>query len=607
MTESKPKQDSKVVTISAPGKALIAGGYLVLERPNPGLVLATDSSFHVTVTTQPPHCVDSLDRVDDDDHDNENESFPLDVYSPQFHDIYTYNVHLNTNRSLPKTSSSSSASSSSSGKAMEPLLSLRPRYIKQPSNSYIEKTVIVTLSTILAATTNTNDFSPSSMHEFLSSLQIGGDKRALAIKLRADNDFYSIVPHLKEYKLSPIPSEIHKLPSFLPCPIVEREVQRVGNGDGEDHSGGVNVKTVENIVEVNKTGLGSSAALVTSLVGALLAYFDVVSIPSSLSETAITDNKKETDKCLKLVHNLAQICHSFAQGKIGSGFDVSAAVYGSHVYTRFDKSTITFVMDQLSNDLAYCNNKDSGTNNKQYEEKVIMTNTGLELWNCICDFDKWNAQVDPLSLPPGIQVLMADICGGSESPSMAKKVLAWKKNQEEESQKVVDVGEVDGGNSSNRGATEWLELQKVNVKLKNLFQKGSVDGLSTIGGENLLDEIRRSILDSRKYLKAMGESAGVPVEPDEQTKLADDTMNIPGVIAAGIPGAGGYDALFVLYKEISGDDLDADTATVRDTIGRFWMDWCDQRKKDGKRGVVCPLSCKCVGFGEGLRHSPLGW
>ena len=38
---------------------------------------------------------------------------------------------------------------------------------------------------------------------------------------------------------------------------------------------------------------------------------------------------------LALIHNLAQYVHSLAQGKVGSGFDVSAAIYGSHVYRRF--------------------------------------------------------------------------------------------------------------------------------------------------------------------------------------------------------------------------------------------------------------------------------
>lgn len=34
----------------------------------------------------------------------------------------------------------------------------------------------------------------------------------------------------------------------------------------------------------------------------------------------------------------------------------------------------------------------------------------------------------------------------------------------------------------------------------------------------------------------MGEKAGVPVEPDEQTAFADGTLAVPGVVAAGVPG-----------------------------------------------------------------------
>ena len=40
------------------------------------------------------------------------------------------------------------------------------------------------------------------------------------------------------------------------------------------------------------------------------------------------------------MHNLAQYCHCYAQGKVGSGFDVSAAVYGSQRYRRFSPSVL---------------------------------------------------------------------------------------------------------------------------------------------------------------------------------------------------------------------------------------------------------------------------
>ena len=36
--------------------------------------------------------------------------------------------------------------------------------------------------------------------------------------------------------------------------------------------------------------------------------------------------------------------------------------------------------------------------------------------------------------------------------------------------------------------------------------------------------------------RLMGEKAGVPVEPDEQTAFADGTLAVPGVVAAGVPG-----------------------------------------------------------------------
>jgi phosphomevalonate kinase len=66
--------------------------------------------------------------------------------------------------------------------------------------------------------------------------------------------------------------------------------------------------------QVHKTGLGSSAAMITSLIAALFVHFDM---PDSM------------------LHNVAQFCHCLAQGKIGSGFDVCAALNGSLVYQRF--------------------------------------------------------------------------------------------------------------------------------------------------------------------------------------------------------------------------------------------------------------------------------
>lgn len=70
-----------------------------------------------------------------------------------------------------------------------------------------------------------------------------------------------------------------------------------------------------------KTGMGSSAALVSSLVGALLSFFGAVQLPcfdgaSEVHEQSM-EATPEVSRGLDLTHNLAQACHCVAQGKVG--------------------------------------------------------------------------------------------------------------------------------------------------------------------------------------------------------------------------------------------------------------------------------------------------
>jgi len=87
-------------------------------------------------------------------------------------------------------------------------------------------------------------------------------------------------------------------------------------------------------VEIAKTGLGSSAALTTSLVSSLLQWFEV---------TRVGLRPDLEDR--RVVHNLAQLVHANAQGKIGSGFDVAAAVYGM---------TLSIVVAKINNSKSPC-------------------------------------------------------------------------------------------------------------------------------------------------------------------------------------------------------------------------------------------------------------
>jgi phosphomevalonate kinase len=70
----------------------------------------------------------------------------------------------------------------------------------------------------------------------------------------------------------------------------------------------------------------------------------------------------------------------------------------------------------------------------------------------------------------------------------------------------------------------------------------------------------------------MGNSAGVEIEPDQQTILADATERVAGVLCAGVPGAGGVDAIFAVTL----------SKPTRDRVETMWSQW-------SRGSSVCPL------------------
>lgn len=63
---------------------------------------------------------------------------------------------------------------------------------------------------------------------------------------------------------------------------------------------------------------------------------------------------------------------------------------------------------------------------------------------------------------------------------------------------------------------------------------------------NALLGAKDAMLLIRSLMRKMGEAAGVPIEPESQTRLLDATMKLEGVMLAGVPGAGGFDAIFAV-------------------------------------------------------------
>lgn len=99
--------------------------------------------------------------------------------------------------------------------------------------------------------------------------------------------------------------------------------------------------------EVAKTGLGSSAAMTTAVVAALLHYLGVVDLSEPCKEGKFGCSD------LDVIHMIAQTSHCLAQGKVGSGFDVSCAVYGSQRYVRFSPEVLSFAQVFNENFVVY--------------------------------------------------------------------------------------------------------------------------------------------------------------------------------------------------------------------------------------------------------------
>ena len=73
-------------------------------------------------------------------------------------------------------------------------------------------------------------------------------------------------------------------------------------------------------------------------------------------------------------------------------------------------------------------------------------------------------------------------------------------------------------------------------------------------------------------MKEMGILSGVPIEPDEQTRLLDLSVSQAGVIGGGVPGAGGYDAIWLLVCDPENSKHDQ---TPLDRIEYVWSTYTE--------------------------------
>nr|WNX96115.1 Phosphomevalonate kinase [Ayapana triplinervis] len=457
------------VVASAPGKVLMTGGYLVLERPNAGIVLSTNARFYAVL--KPLY----------DDEAMEVEWMDVKVNSPQMSRVTTYKMSL---KDFTLDCSSESR------------------------NPFVEYAVQYSIA---AAYSTLDKNKRNKLHKLLS--------QGMDITILGCNDFYSYRNQIEAQGLPLIPESLATIPPFTSITF---------------NAGESNVETCK--PEVAKTGLGSSAAMTTAVVASLLNYLGIVELPCSTK-----DQESGYSSDLDLLHMIAQTAHCIAQGKVGSGFDVSSAVYGSHRYVRFSPKIISSAQE------AICT-----TPLDEVIGEVLKA--------------KWDHERTKFSLPPLMNLILGEPgSGGSSTPSMVGAVKKWQKSDPEKSKETWD--KLSEANSaleahlhllSKLAAENWYSYKSVIEscsKFKSEKWKGQFSESSHVELVEALLGAREAMLKIRRHMRQMGEAAGIPTEPESQTRLLDVTMDTEGVLLAGVPGAGGFDAVFAITLADSSANL----------------------------------------------------
>ncbi|KAL6176078.1 hypothetical protein ACLB2K_052714 [Fragaria x ananassa] len=341
--------------------------------------------------------------------------------------------------------------------------------------------------------------------------------QGLDITILGSNDFYSYRNYIEARGLPLSPDALAALPAFASITFNAEE------------SNEENCKP-----EVAKTGLGSSAAMTTAVVAALLHYLGVVNLASVLYQ-----EKDNAD--LDTVHVIAQTAHCLAQGKVGSGFDVSSAVYGSHRYVRFSPEVISSAQVAVM-----------GT---PLPEVVLEILKG-----------KWDHERTKFCLPPLMTLLLGEPgAGGSSTPSMVGSVKKWQKSDPEKSLDTLrKLSEANSAletqlNTLSELAEKHLDEYKCLIDSCSIQKTDKwIEQVSNPNHQAIVKALlgaREAMLGIRLHMHQMGEAAGVPIEPESQTKLLDATMSMEGVLLAGVPGAGGFDAVFAVTLGDSGSQV----------------------------------------------------
>lgn len=225
--------------------------------------------------------------------------------------------------------------------------------------------------------------------------------------------------------------------------------------------------------EVKKIGFGSSAAATVAITKAVLEYHGYM---------------PKSDEIFKL----SCVAHYFAQGKIGSGFDIAASTYGGlFMYKRFDEGWLVEKMDDWKS----------------------LARVVSEEWSRL--------EVEPLKIPKDMILDIAWTKESASTPQMVRQMQEWAKQNRAEYKKSLD-------------------------RIANLMREMLSEWRSgkTVSALELLKQ-------NEPLLRELGEKSGVPIETEELRKLSEIANECGGV--GKLSGAGGGDCgiAISLNKQVS--------------------------------------------------------
>jgi len=232
--------------------------------------------------------------------------------------------------------------------------------------------------------------------------------------------------------------------------------------------------------EKKKIGFGSSAAAVVAIVASVLKLHGVD-----------VSSRKGKD----LVYKLAALAHFLGQGKVGSGFDICASVFGgATVYTRFDAQWLSQEVE-------------SG---KQLSE--------------LAEAD-WNGySAEPIELPADFKLCVGWTKTSASTKELVLKIREFKKENEGDYWKVINAI---------KGVTEQL-IVAINASDK--------------------EKILVLLKQNRVLLKELSDKSKNNLETPELAKLADlaDALGAAGKFS----GAGGGDCgIAVCFDDDSAENV----------------------------------------------------